>query len=253
MKRVVLQVNVKLEDHTGFSRFKPNEEVYKLSESQAKKYAEKWGVEYLQITDCTFLPDKHPCFQRLKMYELDYDEILYLDMDAIILPGCPNPFEVLAGHTLSAVRDYPWDGTPRRPKDYYDEKRALYNKVYGAAETYRPFCSGVMLITKEFLEATKDLWREYLYSFDKASNGLHGGHDQAILNVMVATRFGGIYNELNEDWGPWYRSGKYIEHIGGPFKHFFNLEKFKQKYGFTEGTSTLPTQLKLSYTKGSEA
>lgn len=216
MKRLILQVNVKIDDHTGLNRFRPIEEIYKLSEQQARRAADRWDVDYHQITDCNYLPDKHPCYQRLKMYEMtDYDEILYLDMDAIVLPHCPNVFDEWSGHKISAVRDYPWDGGHNKPKESYDEIRAIYNKVLGAKDDYRPFCSGVMLVTKEFLIETKDDWRQYINSYD-ANNGINGGHDQAILNTVVATKLNGKYNELNEDWGPWYRSGKYIEHIGGP-------------------------------------
>ena len=234
MKRLLLQVNVKLDDHKGFARFRPNQDIYKLSEYRAKIYAKKWNVEYHQITDCDYLPDKHPTFQRFKMYEWDYDEILYLDMDAIILPNCPNPFEVLSGNIFSAVRDRPWNGSKRKPKEYYDEVRAKFNKAYGAKENYKPFCAGVMFLTKEFLNKTRNLWRDYLYSFDKSGNGIDGGHDQAILNTLVVQKLDGKYNELGEEWGPWYRQGTYIEHIGGTFKKsHFNLEHFCKKYNIS--------------------
>lgn len=229
-KKLVLQVYVKLDDHTGHKRFTPVEDIYKLSEQQARKFAKKWDADYHQITDTNYLPDKHPCFQRLKMYEmLEYDQILYLDMDAIVLPNCPNIFEFYSDHTFSAVRDAPWD------KDqHFEEKRQLFNKVYGAKSDYRPFCSGVVLATKKFLEDTKDMWRQYINSFDSSSNGISGGHDQAILNKLVVEKYDGKYNELDEKWGPWYRNGKYIEHIGGPFgKKMFDLNKFSHKFGVT--------------------
>ena len=86
-------------------------------------------------------------------------------MDAIVLPNCPNIFEFYSDHTFSAVRDAPWD------KDqHFEEKRQLFNKVYGAKSDYRPFCSGVVLATKKFLEDTKDMWRQYINSFDSSSN-----------------------------------------------------------------------------------
>jgi len=233
MKRLLLQVNVKLDDHKGFARFRPNQDIYKLSEYRAKIYAKKWNVEYHQITDCDYLPDKHPTFQRFKMYEWDYDEILYLDMDAIILPDCPNPFEVLSGSTFSAVRDRPWDGSKMTAKEQMNKTRLLFNKAYGAKENYRPFCAGVMFLTKEFFNKTRDIWRDYLYSFDKPSNGINGGHDQAILNTLVAQIFDGKYNELGEEWGAWYRQGKYIEHIAHTKRKNFNINKFCKKHGLS--------------------
>jgi len=229
MKRLILQVNVKLDDFKGFSRFKPIEEIYRMSEQQARLFAKKWEVDYHQVTDCDYLPTKGPWFQRFKMYEMmDYDEILYLDMDAIILPDCPNVFDTLSGHTLSAVRSSPWDEKRKKTGDSYDELRAFHNEVLGAKDDFRPFCSGVMLVTKDFLTQTKDIWRDYLDSFEKKSNG-RPCLDEAVFNKLVIEAFDGKYNELNEDWGPWYRGGKYIEHVGGPFKNFFNVEKFKEK------------------------
>lgn len=227
MKRLILQVNVKIPDDEQINgkRFIPKEEIYEISEIQAKKFAKIWNVDYYQVTDNNFLPDKHPVYQRFKMYEMDYDQILYLDMDAIILPKCPNIFDRFANHKFSAVRDSPWDKTTGRSQD---EKRAMYNEIYGAKEDYRPFCSGIMLVRRDFLEETKNDWRQYLYSFDK-QNAIKGGHDQSIFNKLVIN-LGGNYNELNEDWGPWYRSGKYIDHLGGPFtKHAFNKDVYCSK------------------------
>ena len=230
MKRLLLQVNVKLDDHKGFARFKPNADVYKLSETRAKLYADLWKVDYIQITDCSFLPDKHPTFQRFKMYEWDYDEILYLDMDAIILPNCPNPFEIFSDNIFSAVRDRPWDGSKRMPKEKLDSVRAKFNEVYGAKREYRPFCAGVMFITKKFIDETRNFWKKYLYSFDKASKGSMANHDQGILNKLIVERFDGKYNELGEEWGAWYRRGKYIDHISGSLKkHIFDLESYCKK------------------------
>lgn len=234
MKRLVLQVNVKLDNHNGFKRFEPIQDVYNLSETRAKFYAEQCNADYYQITDCNYLPEKHPVYQRFKMYDMNYDQILYLDMDAIILPSCPNVFELFSEHDFSAVRDYPWDSIQKSTGKSYDEKRKVYNKVYEANDSYRPFCSGAMLIKKEFLNKTKDSWRKYLNTFDKASNGIQGGHDQAIFNKLVVEHYNGKYNELDEQWGAWYRNGKYIEHIGGPFKHKFDINKFCKKHNFTK-------------------
>lgn len=226
MKRLILQVNIKLENHKGFSRFRPVPDIYKLSEQQARKFAKKWGTDYYQITDDNYLPDKHPCFQRLKMYEmLEYDQILYLDMDAIILRPCPNIFDYCGNAVFSGVRDHDWN----KPKN--EEKRKLFNKVYGAKSDYRPFNSGVILVTKKFLEDTKDMWRQYINSFDSSSNGINGGHDQAILNKLIVEKYDGKYNELDEKWGSWYRYGTYVDHLGNLRKRFFKLDKWSERTG----------------------
>lgn len=35
---------------------------------------------------------------------------------------------------------------------------------------------------------------------------------------MVILNSNGEYNELDEKWGAWYRAGRYIDHLGGPFR-----------------------------------
>ena len=220
MNKTILQVNVKLQDHTGYKRFKPVKSLYDLSEKQARKFAKKWNVDYVQINDCDFLPDKHPVFQRFKMYDMNYDEILYLDMDAVILSICPDPFELFKDYTFSAVRNYNWDKRTIK----YEKYRSDACKLYNAKDDYRPFCSGVMLIKKEFLDSTKNLWKQHLYKEE------YKEHDQDILNKLVVD-MGGKYNELGEEWGAWYRTGKYIDHVGGPFrKRAWDISEFRKKH-----------------------
>lgn len=217
MKRLILQTNVKLKDHTGFKRYKPVESLYKISEYQARLFADRWKVDYHQITDCSYLPGKHPIYQRLKMYDMNYDQVLYLDMDAVILPSCPNVFDLFAEHRFSAVRNHDWNKDTDKIKKYREEDQA----VYQASKNYRGFCSGVMLIRKDFLDLTRDKWKQYLDIFEK-----RGERDQGIFNKLVVD-LGENYNELDEEWGAWYRTGKYIEHLGGPFrKHNFDDNKF---------------------------
>ena len=235
MKKLIFQVNVKLqgEPGRGFKRFKYIDDMYNLSEMQAKKYAKLWNADYMQLEDCSFLPEKHPIYQRLKMYDIykKYDQILYLDMDAIILPTCPNIFEEFSEETFSAVRNYDWDKNPEK----YDPIRAKYSGIYACSEQYRPFCSGVMLLSKKFFEKTENSWREFIDSYDKK-----GDHDQGIFNKMIIDHFDGRFNELDEDWGPWYRSGKYIEHFGGPFKkHKFDINKFMVKHNIKSESGSI--------------
>lgn len=232
MKKLILQVNVKIDDHTGMKRYKPNEDLYALSEKQARKFAKEWGADYHVVTDNSFLPDKHPIYQRFKMYDFtEYDQILYLDMDAVVLNGCPNLFELCEGHRFSAVQDAPWDKDPAK----YEPKRQKLCEIYEIPESdYRPFCSGVMLVTKEFLNDTKDMWKKFLYTYDK-----RGERDQGVFNKLVIET-GEVYNELGPDWGAWFRSSKYIEHIGGPFKkRAYDHEKFMAKHGLDDDPSPL--------------
>jgi lipopolysaccharide biosynthesis glycosyltransferase len=222
MKRLILQIDVSLENpFTGMKRFKRFDDLYEISKHQARKFAEQWDCDYICIDHCDFLPDKHPTYQRFAMYEMDYDQILYLDCDAVILDCCPNIFEMF-GECFSAVRDTDWDKGTEKTEKYRKE----LIEVYGAEKDYRPFCAGVMLISRDFLNATRDHWRNYLNSFDSNK----GHHDQGMMNKLVVEVFGGQYNELNEDWGAWYHQGKYIDHLGGYFrKAKFDVVKYIKK------------------------
>ena len=100
--------------------------------------------------------------------------------------------------------------------------------MYNAKDDYRPFCSGVMLVTKEFLDSNKNSWRQYL------NENKYKAHDQDIFNQLVVD-MGGEYNELGEEWGAWYRTGKYIDHLGGPFRKFdFNILEYRKKHNLAD-------------------
>lgn len=233
MKRLILQVFIKLSDDAerGKKRFKPIPDMYELSEKQARHYAKEWHADYMMITDDSFLPGRHPIYQRFKMYEMyhKYDQIFYLDMDAIILPRCPNIFDEFKHEIFSAVRNHPWDDNLQK----YEPIRKKYVEILNAQNDYRNFCSGVMLLSKKFFELTRGKWEQYLDSYDCAKYE----HDQGIFNKLVIDELNGKYNELDEKWGPWYRSGKYIEHFGGPFrKHNFDVDKFKRKHGIEQNS-----------------
>lgn len=226
MSRLILQVNVTLDEGKKFSvgskTFKVNSDIYYISELQARRFASKWNADYIQITDCDYLPDKHPTFQRFKMYEMDYDQVLYLDMDAILLPICPDVFTLFKNFCFSAVRDDRWDKLDVK----IQQKRHDLNFFLQAKGTYRPFCAGIMLINREFLSTTENSWRKYLYQYDKHQ------HDQTMMNKLVVEHFDGKYNELDERWGAWYKKGLYIDHLAGNLRKLnFDKNKYMKANG----------------------
>jgi hypothetical protein len=219
MKRLILQVNIPMPklNYAYNKTFRYVEDLYDLSITQAKKYAERTDSEYMQITDCSFLPDKHPMYQRLKFFELDqYDEILYIDCDAVILNGAPNIFELYKDHEFSAVIGTNWHSTSA----YNQTQRQRFNKNYGASANFYPFCSGVLLIKKSFIQKCQPFWRNYIDSFDNGKN-----QDEGLLNRCVID-LGEHYNQMDPDWGAIWKKGKYVVHLAGHRKNDFNLEKF---------------------------
>lgn len=222
MKRLVLQVNV---DHSGkkfktAKTFKRIDSLYEISMHQAQKFAKKWDADYRCITTCDYLPEKHAAYQRLEVFEMtEYDQILYLDCDAVIMENCPNPFELFKDAEFSAPRDFPWD----KKQENHEKVRQEFIKLFGSSQNYRPFCSGVMLMSRAFLDKGRDHWRKYIDSFDTK------GHDQSILNQLIVNQ-GETYNELDEKWGTWYKRGEHIDHLAGTLrKAGFDPEKYAKK------------------------
>jgi lipopolysaccharide biosynthesis glycosyltransferase len=223
MKRAILQVQIAPNpNQQQLTRtFHHIQDLYALSAQQAKKYSEQCDADYVQITDCSFLPDKHPAFQRLKLFEMgQYDQILYLDSDAIFLNNIPNIFELYQGHEFCATMDVNWHSSSA----YYKNVKKQVCKRYNASENYLPFCSGVMLMTKEWVNKAKTIYPKYLYEYDKG-----GYYDQGVMNSCVVD-LGEQYTILPEDWGAWYKQGKYIIHLATVKKKNFNLIKFCEKY-----------------------
>ena len=219
MKRAILQVSINpSQNQQQLTRtFKYVQNLYSLSEQQAKKYAEQCDADYVQITDCSFLPDKHPAFQRLKLFEMgQYDQILYLDSDAVLLDNIPNIFELYKDHDFCATMDINWHSD----SVYYKGVRKQVCKRYKASESYLPFCSGVMLMSKEWISKAKEIYPKYLYEYD-----VGGYYDQGVMNSCIID-MGEQYTILPEDWGAWYKKGKYIIHLASVKKKNFDIDKF---------------------------
>jgi|LakMenE01Jun11ns_1017448.scaffolds.fasta_scaffold9904145_2 lipopolysaccharide biosynthesis glycosyltransferase len=217
MKRLLLQVNIE-PNHTQVGRkYHYIKDLYELSHRQAKKYAQKHNADYLQINDYDFLPNKHAVYQKLKFLELDnYDQILYIDSDAVILDDIPNIFDLDV--PFAAVPDYDWSSTA---KTTIQIKQKLCN-IYNASNDYLPFCSGVILANKNFIQSCRPIYKKYIDEYETQ-------HDQGILNRCVV-ELGEKYHTLSSDWGAWYKRGKYIIHLGAHHKKNFDLTSFCKKY-----------------------
>lgn len=225
MKRLIYQVQISNSaiNYVGNKSFRYVQNLYKLSANQAKKYAQECNSDYHVITDTSFLPTKHPIYQKLKVFTFtDYDQILYVDSDAVICNNIPNIFDLYQEHEFSAPWDWNWDSS----SVYYKKYKQRVNKIYNASENYNPFNSGVMLINKSFLIKNKDNWLKYIDSFDKK-----GFQDQGIFNKLIVDN-NEVYNNLPLDWGSCARKGKYIIHLYGHKKNNFDIEKFCKKNNF---------------------
>jgi hypothetical protein len=206
--------------YVGERGFKYQRDLYALSEYQARQYAIDTGSDYLQINDCSFMPGFHPIWQRFKMFELtQYDQILYLDMDAIVLPNIENIFELYKDYEFSAVPNQEFHRQTATIQNYLKADQARYN----SSDKYHPFCSGVMLMRSDWLAKTKLIYEKYIDRYKLA------WHDQGVLNSCIIEQ-GEQYNELSYHWGAWNKSGDNIVHLSGPRKNTFDLNNFCKRF-----------------------
>ena len=222
MKKLILQVNVPMEQKTyvGNRGFTYVNDLYKLSEQQAKLYAEKTGSDYIQVNDCDYMPGFHPIWQRFKMFDFkQYDQILYLDMDVVVLNDAPNIFELYQDEEFSAVPTLEYH---KQTKVIQEELRKE-QKRYNSSKDYYPFCSGVCLMSRSWLDKADEIWRKHVDTYLKVS------HDQGVLNACVI-ELGEKYNHLSYHWGQWNKSGDYFIHLGFWRKNNFDVVKFCKKY-----------------------
>tara|TARA_Y100000992_G_scaffold268897_1_gene208294 strand:+ start:51 stop:731 length:681 start_codon:yes stop_codon:yes gene_type:complete len=218
MKNLVFQINIKPNNFksSGRKKFHYSNLLYDFSNQRAKEYANKFGADYFCLDNTNWLGNDYaPTFHKLYIYELfkKYDKIFYLDSDAIITKICPNIFEY---HRVSAVVDDPLQTPNGRKRN----QRKL--QIHKLPEIHKYFCAGVILLDKEFMDKTKQHWREELQNWKDVRNAQH---DQSVLNVLVSKYYGG-YNNLNYDWGAHWRAGKYVNHHAGPRTLSWTEEKF---------------------------
>jgi len=210
IRKLILQVNVPyFSKNKKLRAYTYIEDMYNLSEKQARKYAAKCNADYYKVVD----PDdwkpaagKHVTYQKMKVYDLtDYDLIVYLDSDYIIKDNAPNLFE-LCGNNFSAVTD---------PGSIVNK---LANKLGVPRERY--FNAGFFYITKPILDLSRSTALEYIkkdWDYE----------DQGLWNRMFYD-LGIEYHPLKaEEWNPTEETfGLYADHYAGSFKSRWDSNRY---------------------------
>lgn len=205
-KNLVIQVQIikAHEEINSNSTYSYVKDMYRVSRMNAKFYANKCGADYYVVTGNEFdlTKDMHVAYQRLKFYDLShYNQILYLDSDYIIKDNAPNIFEKYP-NMFAACRDVA------------DIAERLAAEIGIPKENY--FNSGMMLLTGEMLEKTRNVLEKYL-----AVDGEY--KDQDVLNKMFYEE-GFHFYQLNPDlWNPSVKTfGKYADHYAGHTKNLWD-------------------------------
>jgi len=205
-KKIVFQINIPNYIQTDkLTTYSFHQEMYAVSERNAKSYAKKCGADYYMVTDLNdFKPaaGKHIDYQKLKFYDFEeYDQIIYFDSDYIIKDNAPDLFE-MCKDTFHAVTD------PGKTVDELATNLGIPRDRY--------FNAGFMFIPQKVIKMTKSIVEDYL----KVEYEYQG---QGLLNKLFY-HANVEYTPLDgRDWNPVKKTfGTYADHYAGSKKKKWN-------------------------------
>lgn len=210
MKKLVFQINVPNHIQTNkLTAYTFMQEMYEISERNARRYAEKYGADYYKVTradDFALAKDKHLDYQKLKAYDFsNYDSIVYFDSDYIVKEEAPNLFD-LCEDRFSAAPD------SGKSVPMLAEKLGIPKERY--------FNAGFMYLPKKVLDSTRKYLPEYLereYQFD----------GQGLLNKLFYDK-NISFNPLKpHEWNPVSKTfGIYADHYAGVKKRKWGMVSY---------------------------
>lgn len=208
--------------HKGRKTFCYNSALYSFSRKQAQAYAAKNNADYVCLeTPWEELPGKAFVYHKFYAYFLfssrHYKEILYVDADMVLQPGCPSVFgSYKRGVVFAAVAD-----ASERTDSGRDTNRQR-SDACGLPTTHVYFCASLMLLTNQFYKLTQHHWKRTLADAQKQQR--HYQHDQTIFNLLVGTHVIHPYRILEDDYGSHRCPGaRYAIHLSNKQK----LDKVK--------------------------
>ena len=179
--------------------------LFEYSIQSWRQYAEKYDCQ-LFILDQTLFDIEYMKPNWFKMYILDildnegieYDQVLYVDYDTIVMPNAPNIFE-LTEHKFCAVRNFgDMDWVCRSIENY--SKYLFGNFMF---PYYNYFNSGVMIFNKNHKQLFHDIQSFYEQSVDQLSwmqNTFCVGNDQPVFNFFVNRDIPDDLKILDYEW-----------------------------------------------------
>ena len=90
-------------------------ELTALTHPIIRRFVEKWGADFLELSEGPmdirpthpdeYVEDARRHYRIMRSSELfnDYDRILHIDSDVLIMPSCPNPFEVVPENCIGTI------------------------------------------------------------------------------------------------------------------------------------------------------
>lgn len=211
MKKLVFQINVPFysKNNPQHYEYLYNQEMYDISQRNAKRYANKFHSDYYVVTkidEYSLAAGKHLDYQKCKMYDFSqYDAILYLDSDYIIKDNAPNVFEMF-GHKFHAVPDQ-GKGVTRKALD-----------LQMIASQY--FNAGFMYLPKYVFDKTRENLKKYL---DKE----YESQGQGLLNKLFFDHEIDFIPLDYMQWNPVKATfGLYADHYSGNKKNRWRADLY---------------------------
>ncbi len=158
---------------------------YSFSKASWQRYAEKVNADYIEITESitgahrpqwakAFLPGLYP----------QYDRILYVDCDTLIVPSAPNIFEEYADESvIYAVANM-------GSMDWVSRSTELYANLFSQSviPPTQYFNSGVLLFSKptySLFDRVVELYGKNKETFEQVETQYGLGTDQPVLNYVL--------------------------------------------------------------------
>lgn len=198
MKNVIFMINI-VEDERS------RNQGYDYSIKSWQHYAEKYDCELFvlneRIADLEYMTPhwtKMYILDILDANEIDYDQVLYVDSDTVIVPNAPNIFDI-SEHKFCAVPNFgDMDWMLRSIENYSYELFENYQFPY-----FKYFNSGVLIFNKSHNEFFKTIQHFYEKNRSKIiwMQKYYGvGHDQPVFNFFVNRDLVNNYKLLGYEW-----------------------------------------------------
>lgn len=126
------------------------------------------------------------CFDLLDNSNIEYDQILLTDADAIIHPDCPDFFELTNREFTVTHTDGNYDWTTRSMENYAHE---IFGKNF---DIWKYFNAGFIILNKSHRELLKSFTNFYIDHSEKIrfiQNKYKTGTDQPLINHFVHNMF----------------------------------------------------------------
>jgi hypothetical protein len=204
-----------------------------------KDYAKQWGCDFIilgdEIKDTGDYEKNHYRILEAKKYLDTYERIVIIDSDVIIMPGTPNPFDVISPKYIGSI----FEDVGSREVHRQMIIRDIQNKFGNVGWTDGYINTGFFIVSSQhkkiFDKIDGELWEGF-------------GYDDALIGYNIR-KYGFIVQELDHKWNftamfsePWCNENRFNAHI----IHYAGQANFPDdQSGRTSKTNSLADRLEL--------